>query len=103
MDEEVIYDEAAELASKRDILIAAGLFIEDPEADEGLTFPVPAGVKVKELLTSYDTRATTGRKVRCAACRTKTPHYRGFRAELDNGGRANIGIDCGEEVSQPGA
>lgn len=102
MDDRETYNEETELVSRREILIAAGLFIEDPEADVGLTFPVPEGVKIKQLLTSYDTKRTTGRKVRCAACKTKTPHFRGFRAELDNGGAANIGIDCGEEISNPG-
>lgn len=89
--------------ARRDALIAAGLFIEDPEQDQNLAFPVPPGVKIERLLTSYDTKTTTGRKVRCAGCPTHTKHYRGFRALLDNGQQANIGIDCGETHASPGA
>jgi hypothetical protein len=96
-------DVAIEHVVRRDALIAAGLFIEDPEEDQTLAFPVPHGVRIERLLTSYDTKTTTGRKVRCAGCPTHTKHYRGFRALLDNGQQANIGIDCGETHATPGA
>jgi len=96
-------DLGREHIARRDALAAAGLFIEDPEADAGLAFPVPAGAKIVRLLTSYDTKLTTGRKVRCAGCPTHMKHHKGFRALLDNDLQANIGKDCGEAHSEPGA
>lgn len=64
---------AREVVSQRAAWLAAGLFIEDPEADSSLVFPVPQGVLIDRLLTSYDTKVTTGRKVRCAGCPSRTP------------------------------
>lgn len=89
-------DLAAETTSRRDALIAAGLFIEDPEQIAGLVFPIPSERSLGTLVREYETNSTLGRKVWCAACPTHTLHYRGFVAELDNHAPALMGIDCGE-------
>lgn len=89
-------DLGAETTSRRDALIAAGLFIEDPEQIAGLIFPIPPERSLGNLVREYETKSTLGRKVRCAACKTHTLHYRGFVAELDDGAPALVGIDCGE-------
>src|SRR3954464_9293020 len=89
-------DFAAETTSRRDALIEAGLFIENPEQVPGLVYPIPPERSLKALVREYETKATLGRKVRCAACPTHTLHYRGFVSELDDGTPALVGIVCGE-------
>ena len=94
MDE---HDLEIEQVTRRNALIAAGLFIENPEQIEGLVYPVPGGVRPERLLREYETKATIGRKVRCSFCKSHSPHYRGFVAELADNSPALIGINCGEE------
>lgn len=89
-------DLKAEATARRTALIDAGLFVEDPTDTQGLVYPIPPNRDLMMLEVSYDTKETTGEKVRCAVCPTHTKHYRGFIGRLDNDSRALIGINCGE-------
>ncbi|HEX4739041.1 MAG TPA: hypothetical protein VH331_15925 [Allosphingosinicella sp.] len=90
-------DESLEEQARRQVLVAANLFDEDPEQIAGLVFPIPAERTLAALLRDYDTQRTTNRKVRCAVCPTHTKHFRGFVGQLDDGSLALIGINCGED------
>ena len=73
------------------------MLADDPEAVDDLVYPIPPSVEVVNLAQNYDTSRTTGRRVRCGACAHHQWHNRGFVAELSDGRKALIGINCGEK------
>lgn len=79
----------------QEILVDAGL-IEDLEGEDGLVFPLPSEAQIVRIVRGYDTRESSGLKVRCSACKQHQPHNRGFRVELDDGNQARVGFNCGE-------
>ncbi len=93
----------AEEDLKQQVLIDAGLFDTDPHDGRGLVFPLPSGAEISKIVRGYDSRNTSGEKVRCAACPQHQPHFRGFRVELVSGEHARIGVNCGEHHFGDGA
>lgn len=63
----------------------------DPSAQPGLILEMEPGA----IPVRYVNRYHTDHDVPCALCPPKTPHRRGFTAEMDDGRRALCGRDCG--------
>lgn len=88
---------------QREQTLAKADLVDDLEDDAGLIFPLPANSRIVRIIRGYDTRTTTRKKVRCAACRQHQPHNRGFRVEIEGGQEARIGFNCGEDHFGEGA
>src|SRR3569832_713745 len=71
----------------------------DPESLQGLLDRAPPpGDEMPEIESDYDTRETTGRKVRCAHCRaTAANHNVGYVMRFSDGRRMLIGNVCATE------
>lgn len=85
------------------VLTNAGLVETDLDEDNNLIFPLPQEAEILRIVRGYDSKKTSGLKVRCAACPQHQPHYRGFRVELTTGQQARIGVNCGETHFGEGA
>lgn len=102
-DQALAEEVAAQDALTKVVLTRAGLFHSNPNSDVGLVFPLPQQAQISRIVLGYDSKRTTGEKVRCAACPQHQPHFRGFRVELVSGEHAQIGVNCGESHFGDGA
>lgn len=72
------------------------LVVEDPDTLEHLLDRVPDGKEMPQFEATYDTKLTTGRRVRCRACKKKAHnHSKGFVLRYGDGSRILVGGDCG--------
>ena len=69
----------------------------DPTELIGIVEELPKDQGLPILEFPYDTKLTTGLKVRCIHCKYEN-YYKGFVFRYENGDRTLVGIDCGEKI-----
>jgi hypothetical protein len=69
----------------------------DPTEVIGIVQELPRDRGLPTLEAQYDTKLTTGLKVRCVHCKYEN-HYKGFAFRYESGAATLVGIDCGEKL-----
>lgn len=84
--------------ARRDILVQAGLFAQDPSSYPGLadTMDPASGIDTAFQPIAYDTRNTTSAMVPCSICPQKQPHYDGAIVRLKDSKVGLVGNECGK-------
>lgn len=80
-----------------DQLLGVAFSADDPTALDNVVLELPPREEIPTVEFAYDTKDSTGRKVRCVHCRYDN-HNRGFVLRFKNGRRILVGKDCGKKI-----